>query len=123
MAKKNKDIEVDESAEGEPDGHIPVRIADHPRAVRSISRARAWGAVIGFGVAAFFGDRIGLPFVDLVVRSILIGAASYLVVWAGAQAVWRQIVFAEIAIKRKEALEKQQDLIDAIEPPGGEPRA
>ncbi|MBJ7472422.1 MAG: hypothetical protein JHD16_14035 [Solirubrobacteraceae bacterium] len=122
MAKKSKDAEG-EADDAPADGHIPVRLADHPRASRSIPRIRAWGAVIGFGVAAYFGDKAGLPFVDLVLRSILIGFATGLAVWAGAQAVWKQIVFAEIAVARKEAAEKQKELIEAIEqgreqPPG-----
>ena len=115
MAKsKEPDDELD-GDETTEDGHIPVRLKDHPRAAQSIARVRAWGAVLGFAVAAWFGNKAGLPFVDLVIRSILIGMATSLVVWAGAQAVWKQIVFAEIAKARKEALEKQQELIDAIE--------
>lgn len=130
MAKKKKDdddladVELADGEEGAEGGHIPVRLKDHPRAAGSIQRASAWGAVIGFIVAAYFGDKAGLPFVDLVIRSILIGMASALAVRFGAQAVWKQIIFAEIAIARKEAAEKQQELIDAIEnregndPPG-----
>ncbi len=115
MAKKAKDEDVEGAEEIADDGHIPVRLADHPRASKSIPRIRAWGAVVGFAVAAYFGDKAGLPFVDLVIRSILIGMATSLVVWAGAQAVWKQIVFAEIASARKEAAEKQKELIEAIE--------
>lgn len=118
MAKKDKGKDKDDAEgadETTADGHIPVRLAEHPRASRSIARVRAWGAVIGFAVAAYFGNKAGLPFVDLVIRSILIGMATSLVVWAGAQAVWKQIVFAEIATVRKEVAEKQQEIIEAIE--------
>lgn len=127
MAKKKDDDDpelLDGDEEATEDGHVPVRLKDHPRAAGSIQRASAWGAVIGFLVAAYFGNKAGLPFVDLVIRSILIGMATALVVRFGAQAVWKQIVFAEIAIARKEAAEKQKELIDAIEnrdqdpPPG-----
>lgn len=124
--KKDDDLEGVDLADGESpeDGHVPVRLKDHPRAAGSISRASAWGAVVGFVVAAYFGNKVGLPFVDLVIRSILIGIATSLVVRFAAQVIWKQIVFAEIAIARKEAAEKQQELIDAIEnrdsgdPPG-----
>lgn len=121
MAKKKKDdddladVELADGEETTEDGHVPVRLKDHPRAAGSIQRASAWGAVIGFIVAAYFGDKAGLPFVDLVIRSILIGIVASLVVRFGAQAVWKQIIFAEIAIARKDAAEKQKELIDAIE--------
>ena len=94
------------------------------RAAASIPRWRAWGAIIGFAVALYFGNKASLPFVDLVLRAIVIGLAASLAVWAGAIAVWRQIIFAEIALHRKEAVERQRELIDAIEnrdenaPPG-----
>jgi hypothetical protein len=116
MAKKKaKDEEPEGDEETTDDGHVPVRLADHPRASRSIAGVRSWAAVIGFSVAAYFSYKAGLPFVDLVIRSILIGMATSLVCWAGAQAVWKQIVFAEIATARKEAAEKQKELIEALE--------
>ena len=115
MAKKAKDEEPEDGEETTEDGHIPVRLADHPRAAPSIARIRAWAALIGFAVAVYFGNKAGLPFVDLVIRSILIGLATSLAVWAGAQAVWKQIVFAEIAAARKEANEKQREIIEALE--------
>lgn len=121
MAKKKKDddeladVELTDGEDATDGGHIPVRLKDHPRAAGSIQRASAWGAVVGFVVAAYFGNKAGLPFVDLVIRSILIGIATSLVVRFAAQAIWKQIVFAEIAIARKEAAEKQKELIDAIE--------
>lgn len=118
MAKKSDPAEGDVSTEEVADGK--PRIGDHPRARHSIARARAWGALLGFGIAAYVGNHVSLPFVDLVVRAILIGALTSLVVWAGAQAIWRQIIFAEIAIARKAAVEQQRELIEAIEDPGGE---
>lgn len=126
MAKADKDPPEDDDAEdtGSGDGHTPIRIADHPRASRSIARVRAWGALVGFAIAAYLGHKAGLTFVDLVIRSILIGGASYLVAWAGAQAIWRQIVFAELAVRRREANEAQQAMLEELEkaakerPPG-----
>lgn len=121
MAKAKKDDA--DAPEPTADGHIPIRIAEHPGAMRSIARIRSWGALVGFAIAAYLGNKAGLTFVDLVIRSILIGAASYLVAWAGAQAVWRQVVFAELAARRKDAAEKQQQLLaDLEEAAGNEPK-
>jgi hypothetical protein len=119
VAKKTDDVEPEEGEETTEDGHTPIRIADHPRARRAIARSRAWGALIGFGLAAYFGDKAGVPFVDLVLRSIGIGIAAYLVAWAGAQAIWRQILFAELAVRRREANESQQALLEELEAQAG----
>lgn len=112
---------------GAPDGHTPIRLADHPRASSSIARVRAWGALVAFAVAAWLGYRMGLPFVDLVARSIVFGVAGWLVAWAAAQTVWRQLVYAEVAAARRRATEAQQailaELADAAEGAAGTGRA
>lgn len=120
MAKKDKEP-PEETSEETTDGHIPIRIADHPRASRSIARIRAWGALVGFALAAYLGYKAGLTFIDLVIRAIGIGIASYLVAWAGAQAVWKQIVFAEVALRRREANEAQQKLLADLDEAAGNP--
>lgn len=110
-----EDIGTTDSPDSEDKAKI--RIADHPRARASISRAKSWGAVLGFAIAAWFGYKAGNPFVDVVVRSILIGAAASLTVWAVAQAIWKQIIFAEVAAARKKAVETQKAILDELENP------
>ncbi|MBO9533328.1 MAG: hypothetical protein J7513_10180 [Solirubrobacteraceae bacterium] len=94
-----------------------IRLSEHPRASASIARAKAWGAIAGFGVTAYIGYKGGIPFVDLVVRSIIIGALTCLATWGAAQAIWKQIVFAELAAARKEALETQKAILDELKDP------
>ncbi|MEH3053740.1 MAG: hypothetical protein PGN13_06975 [Patulibacter minatonensis] len=108
----------------EPDSDAPateertaIRIADHPRAKYSIGRAKSWGAIVGFALTAWLSYRGGIPFVDLVIRSIAIGALASLGVWAVAQMVWKQILFAELAHARKEALELQKTILEELEDP------
>jgi hypothetical protein len=118
---KAKDEPEDDAAEGEEaEGSGGIRLAEHPRAMRSIARARAWGALAGFAIAAYLSHKAGLTFVDLVIRSIGIGIASYLMVWAASQAIWKQIVFAELAARRKEAAEKQAALLEELQNHAGE---
>lgn len=102
---------------GPTEERTPIRIADHPRAHASIVRASAWGAIVGFGITAWFGYKVGNPFVDIVIRSMLIGAASSLGVRFVAGQVWKQIIFAEVAAARKEALETQKAILDELEDP------
>jgi hypothetical protein len=115
MAKKTDPDE--DGAGASADAGSAIRIAGHPKAVHSIARIRAWGALIGFVVAAYFGHKASLTFTELVIRAILIGGAGYLVAWAAAQAVWRQVIFAELAAKRKQALEIQKTILDELENP------
>lgn len=92
-----------------------IRIADHPRARASISRAKAWGGVIGFAVSAWFSHQAGTPFVEATIRSIAIGAAAALAVWGMALAAWKQIIFAELAARRREAVETQNAILRELE--------
>lgn len=117
MAKK-KD-KADETPKTEDGGLPEIRLADHPAAARSIPRVRSWAGLLGFVVAAALGNQAGLPFIDLVLRALLIGTACALVAWAAAQAVWKQIVFAEVAAARKRAREAQLKLLDELEQPSG----
>ena len=105
-----------DAAPSAPDsGHPPaVRLADHPRAARSIPRVRSWAALIGFGVTVWVGQTMHLPFVELAIRAILIGMAAWVVGWLGAQAVWRQIIFAEIAAAKRAARTADQELTEQL---------
>jgi hypothetical protein len=71
-------------------------VAAHPRANAQIARAKAWGGLGGFGLVALLSSRAGVPAADLLLRSVLAGALVYVVAWAGALAVWRQLVLAEL---------------------------
>lgn len=105
---------ADEPEEGAASGS-GIRIADHPRARASISRAKAWGGLIGFAITAWFSHQAGTPFVEATIRSIAIGAASSLAVWGVAQAVWKQVIFAELAARRREAVETQNAILAELE--------
>jgi hypothetical protein len=52
--------------------------------------------LIGFGIGAFLAHSAGLSTTSAVERALIIGIGSYLLVWACAVAVWRQIVLAEL---------------------------
>lgn len=92
-----------------------IRIADHPQARRSIARAKAWGGVVGFGITAWFSWQAGTPFAEATLRSVGIGAATALAVWALAQAAWKQIIFAELAARRREAVETQKAILSELD--------
>ncbi len=78
-------------------------LAEHPRAVRSIARAKAWGGLGGFLV----GGYLSLPTQTLAgagLRALAAGVVCYVAVWAAAVFLWRRLVVAELRAAQQEAL-------------------
>ncbi len=104
-AKKGKEKKGGKGAPTAPaDG---PSIAGHPRAVRSVARAKAWGALLGF----VLGGYLSLPTHTLAaagLRALIAGAALYVGAWAVAVFVWRRLVIVEIKAR-------EQQLVSAVE--------
>src|SRR5215211_5537379 len=79
--------------QGDPDDF--VRLEAHPRAVRSIARAKAIGGVVGFVIGLWLGSRAGLPAWDTGARALGGGIAGWLLVWVAAVQIWKQLIVAE----------------------------
>jgi hypothetical protein len=82
-------------------------VAAHPRAARSVARAKSWGALGGF----LLGGYLSLPTHTLAsagVRAIVAGLVCYVAVWAGALFFWRRVVMLEIKAR-------EQELVKAVE--------
>ena len=102
-------------AKGEPDEY--VRLEAHPRAQRSIARAKAIGGVIGFAIGLWLGSRAGLPAWDTGVRALAGGIAGWLLVWVAAVQVWKQLIIGEYRAaeaRRQQARKTRQMYIDEI---------
>jgi len=89
-------------------------VANHPRARYQVRRAKGWGGIAGFAIAAYLGYQAGIPTVDVGERALAAGIVGYMLAWACAVTVWRHLVLAEL----KAALERNQatpdpDLIPA----------
>ena len=79
-----------------------VRLTDHPRAQRSIRQAKSYAGLGGFLLAGYAQWNAGGMFLDVATSALLWGIASYVVVWALAVQVWRQLAIAEVrAAERK----------------------
>jgi hypothetical protein len=94
----------DEAAEG--DG---PSVAGHPRAARSVARAKSWGALLGF----LLGGYLSLPThtaASAGVRAIIAGLVCYVAVWAGAVFLWRRVVMLEIKAREQELLRAVEEL-------------
>ena len=64
-------------------------------------RAKGWGGIAGFGIAAYLSYKAGVPTVDLGLRAIVAGIAGYMLAWACAVTVWRHLVLAELRAARR----------------------
>src|SRR4051794_11687139 len=100
---------------GDPDDF--VRLEAHPRALRSIARAKALGGVIGFVIGLWLGSRAGLPSWDTGVRALAGGIAGWLIVWGAAVQIWKQLIIAEYRAaeqRREQARRTRQMYADEI---------
>ncbi len=78
-------------------------LAEHPRAVRGIARAKAWGGLGGF----LIGGYLSLPthaLAEAGVRALAAGVVCYVAAWAGAVFLWRRLVVVELRDAQQELL-------------------
>ncbi len=84
-------------------GGSQLILAEHPRAVRGIARAKAWGGLAGF----LLGGYLSLPTQTLAgagLRALAAGVVCYVAAWAAAVFLWRHLVVAELRGAQQEAL-------------------
>ena len=94
MAKKKG--QHDQPTTITPAGSDDVKVSAHPRAARQIRSAKGYGGLAGFALMAWLSHRSGTDFVHLGLRALAGGMVAYVVVWAAAVYVWRQIAIAEV---------------------------
>ena len=125
MSKKaDKPDDKKEKKKGKDKGGAPAgpSVASHPRARYQVRRAKGWGGIAGFAIAAYLGYQAGIPTVDVGERALAAGIVGYMLAWACAVTVWRHLVLAELkaAIERHEAA-PDPDLIPARAPAADSP--
>ncbi len=107
-AKKDKKGKKGASGKGASQGGgagggSQLILAEHPRAVRGIARAKAWGGLAGF----LLGGYLSLPTQTLAgagLRALAAGVVCYVAAWAAAVFLWRHLVVAELRGAQQEAL-------------------
>jgi hypothetical protein len=109
MAKKNADTakksqkgaatkKGKKGKKGSPEqpGEGTMTIASHPKASASVRRAKGWGGVGGFAIAAYLSSKAGVPPDEVGERALGVGVAGYLLAWGCSVSVWRHLVVAEL---------------------------
>ena len=98
---------------GKADATGGPSVATHPRASYQVRRAKGWGGIGGFAIAAYLSYKAGVPTFDLGLRAIIAGMVGYILAWACAVTVWRQLVLAELRAAAERTLAPNPDLIPA----------
>jgi hypothetical protein len=99
MSKRKKKSE--QEPKGLPDG---ICVADHPRSAAAVRRAKGWGGVVGVVLCTALSLKAHQPSFDALLRGLAGGVVTYLVVWALALAVARQLVVAEVRARYAEVM-------------------
>jgi hypothetical protein len=111
--KKDKKGKKEKKGKGQVDASAGPSIAAHPRASYQVRRAKGWGGLAGFGIAAYLSHKAGVPAVDLGLRAIIAGIAGYMLAWACAVTVWRHLMLAELRAAAERQAGPNPDLIPA----------
>jgi len=79
-----------------------ISVAAHPRSASAVRRAKGAGGLLGTLLSALLALKIGLPPLEVMVRGLAGGIVGYLVLWAVAVAIARQLVVAEVRARYAE---------------------
>jgi hypothetical protein len=110
---KDKKEKKDKKGKGGADASAGPSVAAHPRASYQVRKAKGWGGMAGFGIAAYLSYKAGVPTVDLGLRAIIAGTVGYMLAWACAVTIWRQLVLAELRAAVERAAPTNPDVIPA----------
>jgi hypothetical protein len=111
--KAKKDKGDKKGKKGKGDASSGPSVAAHPRASYQVRKAKGWGGMAGFGIAAYLSYKAGVPTVDLGLRAIIAGMVGYMLAWACAVTIWRQLVVAEMRAAVERAVPSSPDMIPA----------
>ena len=73
-----------------------ISVATHPRARLAVRRAKGWGGLIGFALAAYAAHGAHLSLTEAGAHALVAGVAGYLLAWACAVAIGRHLVLTEL---------------------------
>ena len=76
----------------------PLSVARHPKAGPQVRRAKGWGGLTGFVVAAVLSYQANVPPFEVALRALAVGVAGYVVAWACSVTVWRVLLAAELRL-------------------------
>jgi hypothetical protein len=127
MADKSKEKKGKDKKKGKGDSAKPAEgsaptgeggpsLAEHPRAVRAVARAKSWGALAGFALGGYLSLPTHTP-AQAGFRALLAGIVCYVAVWAASVFLWRRLVAAELRHHQHELLSEELARLGLHDPP------
>jgi hypothetical protein len=113
--KKGKGAAKPAEGSASTDGGGPS-LAEHPRAVRAVARAKSWGALAGFALGGYLSLPTHTP-AQAGFRALLAGIVCYVAVWAASVFLWRRLVAAELRHAQHELLSEELARLGLHDPP------
>jgi hypothetical protein len=94
-AKKDKKAKKGAAEAPATDG---LSVASHPRAAARVRRAKGWGGLVAFAIAAYLAISAGVPPYQAGIRALAAGVAGYLLAWACSVTLSRHLALAELRV-------------------------
>jgi uncharacterized membrane protein YccC len=91
-----------------------IGVGEHPHAAFWIRRCKALSALAGFLIAAWAGNRHGLPFDAIATRGVVGAVAGYLIGGFAAVTFWRHMLQAEARSAVQRALELRRRELERL---------
>jgi hypothetical protein len=114
-AKTAKGAKGDKGASKSPSQGSGLTLAEHPRAARSVARAKAWGGLAGFALGGYLSLSTH-TLADAGLRALAAGVVCYVAAWAISLFLWRRLVVAELSHARQELIAAEIAKRAAAEP-------
>ena len=114
MAKDKADKKKGKGkGDGEADNPRAIRLSTHPRAQRHIAQAKGWGGLLGFLIVGWLSYSGGMQMPAAALRALAGGAGLYVLAWAAAVAIWREVAVAEVERARRQILAQMEAAAEA----------
>ncbi len=93
---------------------LAIRVGAHPRARRSIRRARAYAGMAGFAIVLLLALNAGVPAFEALLRALGGGIVLHFGAWAFAITLWRRLIVVELEAARTRFLERSSPVAPAL---------
>jgi hypothetical protein len=101
-----------------------LSVAAHPRASAQVRKAKGWGGLAAFLITGYLSLSHGVTADIAGMRALAAGVVGYVLAWACAVMVWRQLMVAEIRAKLERArVRSEEAAAAAASSAGAEPSA
>jgi len=105
MSKKSKDSDAKadgkkgkKGKKGDAAADLGISIGGNARAKAQVRRTKAWAGLLGFGITAYVSYGAHASMQQIALRSVVVGIVAYMIAWACALVIWRQLMLAELKV-------------------------